>query len=378
MADEADKSENSRNILTRARGGAATAAAGGGSILTRLPKKTLGLLGLLATAAIILPQTIFTVNPAERAMVRLLGKVQSDKPLGPGLHFRIPVISHVDRAQVSLTNLHIPVFSVNTIDNQKIDLDINVSYVVPESAVFHLLYEVGRAGDADIRENVIPVVQDRISRIFSVKNTNGISEQREGIQAETTLAVSKALKDLFKIDLQSLQIAKVIYGQAFIQSNERSVLAKNEAIAEENRVKVAEFQAKQRVTLAEGEAQQARAKAAGDADAIRLRAKAEKEAAELQGLGAQARYRSEIEGAGGFNNYVALINAQARLKWNGTAPRFMIGGDKGGANFLLPLPEAEFRDATPGAIPTQQAAQQPAPVAPVSAPAAPAVPPSRR
>ena len=311
-------------------------------------------------------------------MVRFLGKVTSEKPLPPGLHFKSPLFTTVDRAQVSLTNLHIPVFSVNTIDNQKIDLDINVSYVVPESAVFHLLYEVGRAGDADIRENVIPVVQDRISRIFSVKNTNGISEQREGIQAETTLAVSKALKDLFKIDLQSLQIAKVIYGQAFIQSNERSVLAKNEAIAEENRVKVAEFQAKQRVTLAEGEAQQARAKAAGDADAIRLRAKAEKEAAELQGLGAQARYRSEIEGAGGFNNYVALINAQARLKWNGTAPRFMIGGDKGGANFLLPLPEAEFRDATPGAIPTQQAAQQPAPVAPVSAPAAPAVPPSRR
>ena len=269
--------------------------------MSGFPTRSLALLGLLGAGAILFFNSFFIVHPAERAMVRVLGKVASEKPLGPGLHFRVPLISQVDRAQVSLTNLHIPVFSVNTIDNQKIDLDINVSYVVPESAVYHLLYEVGRSGDADIRENVVPVVQDRISRIFSVKNTNGISEQREGIQAETTLAVTKALKELFKIDLQSLQIAKIIYGQAFIQSNERSVLAKNEAIAEENRVKVAEFQAKQRVTLAEGEAQQARAKAGGEADATRLRAKADKEAAERQGLGAQARYRSEIEGARSAN-----------------------------------------------------------------------------
>ena len=335
----------------------------GGSGSSRLPLRLLGGIGFAALAGLALLQSIFTVNPTERAMVRMLGKVTSEKPLGPGLHFRVPFISNVDRAQVSLTNLHIPQFSVNTIDNQKIDLDINVSYLIPESAVYHLLYEVGRSGDTDIRENIVPVVQDRVSRIFSVKNTNGISEQREGIQAETTRAVQAALKDLFKIDLQSLQIAKIIYGPAFIQSNERSVLAKNEAIAEENRVKVAEFQAKQKVTAAEGEALQARAKAAGDADATRLRAKADKEAAELQGQGAAAKYRSEIEGAGGFANYVALINAQARLKWNGVAPRLMLGGDKGGANFLLPLPESEFRDPA---------------IAPPPAATTPATPPPRR
>jgi regulator of protease activity HflC (stomatin/prohibitin superfamily) len=178
--------------------------------------------GALVLGAYLAANSYFTVDPAERAMVRFLGKVTGEKPLGPGLHFKSPLFASVDRAQVSLTNLHIPVFSVNTIDNQKIDLDINVSYLVPESAVYHLLYEVGRSGDADIRENVVPVVQDRISRIFSTKNTNNISEQREGIQVETTNAVQKALKDLFKIDLQSLQIAKIIYSPAFIQSNERS------------------------------------------------------------------------------------------------------------------------------------------------------------
>ena len=304
-------------------------------------------LGALAVLVYALSQSYFTVDPAERAYVRQFGQVTTDKPFGPGLHFRLPFITTVDRAQVSLTNLHIPVFSVNTIDNQKIDLDINVSYLVPESAVFHLLYEVGRSGNADIRENVIPVVQDRISRIFSIKNTNNISELREGIQAEATNAVRIALKDLFKIDLQSLQIARIIYSPAFIASNERSVTAKNEAIAEENRVKVAEFQAKQKVTAADGEAQQARTRASGDADALRLRAKAEKEAAELQGQGAAARYRSEIEGAGGFENYINVLSAQARLKWDGVAPRFMLGGDKGAPNLLMSLPDMDTRSPQP-------------------------------
>lgn len=331
-----------KKMLDKSRAVLPSPSGGGGATAMTGKLIAVAVVGFaLFTAAV---QSFFTVNPTERAMVRMLGKVQSEKPLGPGLHFKVPFITVVDRAQVSLTNLHLPVFSVNTIDNQKIDLDINVSYLIPETAVFHLMYEVGRSGDADVRDNIIPVVQDRVSRVFSAKNTNGISEHREGIQAEATQAVGKALKDLFRIDLQSLQIAKIIYTPAFIQSNERSVTAKNEAIAEENRVRVAEFQAKQRITTAEGEAQQARAKAAGDADAIRLRARAEKEAAELQGLGAAARYRSEIEGAGGFANYVALLSAQARLRWNGVAPRFMTGGQGSSPSFLMSLPETELAD----------------------------------
>ena len=38
-----------------------------------------------------------------------------------------------------------------------------------------------------------------------------------------------------------------------------------------------------------------------------------------------------------------MLNAQARLRWNGVSPRFMMGGASGsGANFLLPIPEEEI------------------------------------
>ncbi len=280
--------------------------------------------------------SFFTVNPTERAGVRMFGTVVSEKPVGPGLHLKAPFVSSVDYAQVSLTNLHVPAFSVNTIDNQKIDLDINVTYSVPDSAVFHLLYEVGRSGSADITDNIIPVVQDRVGRVFAARNTNSLSENREAIQAEATRAAANALRELFRIELQSLQIARIGYSQAFIASNEKSVTAKNDAIAEENRVKVSEFQAKQRTTMAEGEANQARARAAGEADAIRARAQADRDAAVLQGQGQAARLRSEIEGVGGFNNYLAVLAAQARLRWDGKSPSMLIADPAHAPTLLTP------------------------------------------
>ena len=88
-----------RGLLTRWRGPAAPAPSGGGSILGGLPTRTLASIGFVAVAGWLALQSFFTVDPAERAMVRMLGQVTSEKPLGPGLHFRVPLISQVDRAR---------------------------------------------------------------------------------------------------------------------------------------------------------------------------------------------------------------------------------------------------------------------------------------
>src|SRR5450631_690293 len=85
---------------------------------------TLGFLLLIVVAVL---GSYYIVAPNERAGVRQLGKVTTDKPIQPGVHFKMPFISNVDRALVSLTNLHIPKFTVTTVDNQLITLDINVS-----------------------------------------------------------------------------------------------------------------------------------------------------------------------------------------------------------------------------------------------------------
>ncbi len=124
----------------------------------------------------------YTVNPTERAGVRRLGSIATDKPVLPGLHFKLPLIDKVDRIQVSLSTLHVQPFAVNTIDNQNIALDLNFNYTIPDSSVFHLLYEVGRAGSYDVTESIVPVVKDRAGRVFARHNTTEISSKRQDIQ----------------------------------------------------------------------------------------------------------------------------------------------------------------------------------------------------
>ena len=293
-------------------------------------------IGALALAA---EGTFFVVEPTERAGVRMFGKVVTEEPYRPGPHLKVPFVSTVDRLQVSLTTLAIPGFRVITVDNQQIGLDISLTYRIPDQAVFKLMYDVGQTGSADVTSNIVPIVQDRVARVFAKRNTNSISENREVIQAEALAKVRESLDAMFGVSLETLQISNISLSASFVQSNERSVTAKNDAIAEENRVRVSEFQAKQGVALATGKAEQARAEARGEADAVRIRAEAERDATVLRGEATANRYAAEIKGAGGIDAYVRVVAAQAQAKWDGRAPTY-VAGEGAAATAWLPVGEA--------------------------------------
>lgn len=296
---------------------------------------------------------LFKVDPSEKAYVRTLGTVDKKNIYEKGTHFKWPFVSAVDRCQVSLTNVSVPEFNVTTIDNQIITLDINISYTVPDSAVYHLLYEVGKTGSADIHDNVLPIVRDRVSRIFASQNTNNINEKREVLQTEITKSVADHLKELFGVDVQGLQIAKIQFSAAFNDSNAQAVLSKNVAVKEENNLKVVKFQVDQKVLIAEGEAKQKIAEstgkakswaieAEGQAKARVLEATAEADAKALLGKGESSRLEAEAKALGGPENYIAFLHARAQQQWKGTYPENMtvLGNN---TPVLLGLPTAPVK-----------------------------------
>jgi regulator of protease activity HflC (stomatin/prohibitin superfamily) len=258
-------------------------------------------------------------------------------PLSNGLHFKVPFFESVDMVQVSLRTLHVPEFSVNTIDNQQIKLKINFNYTVPKDKVNHLLYEVGKTGNTELDESIIPVVQDRVSRIFAVQNTTQVSQNREQIQEAVEKIVSQSVADLFGIQPHSLQIAAISYSDAFVQSNEFAVKAKNDAIAEQNKVNIETAKAAQAVAQAKGAADSKIENARGDAESQIVRAKADKEKQELDGQGQSSRLKNEIAAFGGSPQlYIDYLKAQAANKWNGQMPTVQAGN--GGANLVIPMP----------------------------------------
>lgn len=311
----------------------------------KIPTKAIasGLVGLFVLAAGW--DSFYKVEPNEIAFVRRFNAVTSTTPVKSGTHFKMPFIDKVDTAQMSLRTLSIPSFSVNTVDNQKIDLEINFNYRLPAGNAYYLLYGVGEVGDSendDIDDIIIPIAMDRASRVFAKQNTTKISLEREAIQAEVTDEVFKAVRELFGIEPQSLQIAKIGYSRTFVESNERAVSNKNTAIAEENKRDSARAKANQVVIEAAGVADAQINAAKGEAESIRLRAQAAKEAKVLEAAGEADRLRAEIAPFGDADSYLRYMEQQVKLKWDGQRPQVEVSGNGGsnGPAVVVPVPMA--------------------------------------
>jgi regulator of protease activity HflC (stomatin/prohibitin superfamily) len=81
-------------------------------------------------------------------------------PLPPGLHFNLPVVDQADQISVSTDRVRFGAMRAFTRDTQEVSLQVSVTYRVPPTAAYHLLYEVGRAGNIDIIHNLEAVANE--------------------------------------------------------------------------------------------------------------------------------------------------------------------------------------------------------------------------
>src|ERR1700730_2611997 len=281
----------------------------------------------------------FVVEPTEMAGVRRLGEVTTVKPLGPGLHFKLPLIDQVDRLQVSLDTFKLDKLVVNTVDNQPIAVTVGLTYRIPPAAVLPLLYEVGRPGNFDITENFQRIVADRTAKIFAQQNTTRISENREQILNALKTLLSNDSGNLYHIEVVDFQIAAILYSESFRASVEAAVKAKNEAVAAENTVNRIRFEAQQAVERANGEAEAKLKLADADRQSTILSAQGRAEGIRLEGESRAAVLRMNAEILKTSPLVVELAKAD---RWNGSLPLTLLEGT--GSMPLLSLPSAEVSD----------------------------------
>src|SRR6266850_397673 len=167
---------------------------------TASSRRTLAIIIAVAVVGALVTNAFVIVDPTEMAGKRLLGRVVVDHPLGPGLHFKLPLVEKIDKLQTSLETYKLDRLTVNTVDNQPITVAVGLTYRIPADAVLKLLYEVGRAGNVDIGENFQRVIADRTAKIFAQQNTTTISENRErlsinGAQGASVDRSRPALRD---------------------------------------------------------------------------------------------------------------------------------------------------------------------------------------
>ena len=289
---------------------------------SRKPVGCLSIIFIIGLLTLIVSDGFFIIEPTELGAIRRFGQVVSPQPLQPGLHYKVPVIDQADTLQVSLDTFHAENLLVYTVDNQPVEVSVSMSYRIPEHAVFNLMYQVGRAGSVDIAENIRPVLNDRIMRVFAKMNTTKISEDRVVIAEEIKRSAQEVLNDLFALEVVDLQISSIKYSQVFEASIEAAVKAKNEATAAENTVKRVQYEGEQKVVKAEADAKALIAEAEARKQAKILEAEGEARLIELEGKAKADALKLQ---AAAIRDNPELIDFTQAQNWDGKLPQTILG-----------------------------------------------------
>src|SRR5215470_128811 len=281
----------------------------------------------------------FRVQQNEVAYVTRFGQVVKPEagPLQPGLHFKLPFVDAADTVSVSTDTVKMPVMKAFTRDTQEVLLQLSLTYNVPPASAYHLLYEVGRAGNIDIAHNLESVANDRVRSIVSRQDVTALAgEGREKIVDEIKATIASELKRLFKVEVQDVQIPTLDFSAQYKEAVNRATLARAQRVQAEQDRERARVEAETIVVKARGEADSQYARAEGQARAQLAQARAEAEATKLRGEADASAMRAKIEAAGGVDGYARQLQAQAALNWKGGLPQ-IVGTGMGPLPLILPL-----------------------------------------
>jgi regulator of protease activity HflC (stomatin/prohibitin superfamily) len=297
------------------------------------------LAGAIIAASGLAVGAAFRVQQNEVAYVTRFGQVVNPHagPLPPGLHFKVPLVDTADTIAVSTDTVKMPVMKAFTRDTQEVTLQLSLTYRVPPAAAYHLLYEVGRAGNIDIAHNLESVANDRVRSVVARRDVTELAgEGREKIMDEIKSIISGELNRLFKVEVADVQIPLLDFSTQYKEAVNRATLARAQRVQAEQDRERAKIEAETVIVRAKGEADSQVARAEGAARAQLAQARAEAEATRLRGDADASAMRVKIDAAGGVDGYTRQLQAQAALNWRGSVPQ-ILGTAASQFPLILPL-----------------------------------------
>ena len=309
-------------------------------VFTTPRPRAIGLGVLLAAVLALLSSSVVRVPQNEVGYITRFGKVLNPEagPLQPGLHFKLPLVDDFDSLSVSTDSIKMGEMRAFTRDTQEVILQVSLTYNVPPTSAYHLLYEVGRSGNVDIAHNLDAIANDRVRSIVSRQDVTALAgEGREKIIDEIKVTIAAELNRLFQVNVQDVQIPLLDFSGQYKEAVNRSTLARAQRLQAEQDRERAKVEAETVIVRAKGDAESQYAKAEGESRARLTQAKADAEGTKLRGEAEASAIHAKIEAAGGVDGYARQLQAQAALNWKGDVPRITTGG-AGNSQMPIVLP----------------------------------------
>jgi regulator of protease activity HflC (stomatin/prohibitin superfamily) len=223
------------------------------------------------------------ISAGHRGVVLEWGAV-SNKVLGEGIHFIVPVYQRVVEMDVQIQKMELEIDSYSK-DIQSVKSVIALNFNLKPELVNILYQEVG----VNYQNNIIdPAIQESLKAATAKFTAQELIEQRPKVKDEITVELNARLNKYFTV--KEFSITDFAFSEEYERAVESKQVAQQKALQAENDLKRIEIEAEQRI-----------AEATAEAEAIRI----------------QAESVSKQGGA----DYVKL---KAVEKWNGVMPTHML------------------------------------------------------
>lgn len=191
----------------------------------------------------------FVVSSGERGVVvsKLSGTVQES--YGEGLHLKTPIIDSAHILEVRTKKYETTATSASK-DLQVVTAVVVVNYhILPDNT-----YKVYQTIGNDYENRVIdPSVQEVVKSVTAKYIAEELITKRELVKDDIKEALKERLAT-YNLVLDDFSLKNFDFSQEFNSAIEAKVTAEQNALKEQNNLKVVEFQAQQKVASAEGDA----------------------------------------------------------------------------------------------------------------------------
>lgn len=272
---------------------------------SRVPMGLLPAIAAVLAVALLLYSTYFTIDQGERGVILHWGAIAGEAE--PGLHFKIPVVTTVQKISVQVqklpfekTDLHDNRMEAYSRDQQPAMIAMSVNYHATDVSAVYAQY-----GSLENMESRIisPRAFEQFKNVFGQFDAADAIQKRAAMNAEVYNAIRNAVRGPVVID--SVQIEDISFSQQY----EAAVEARMQAI-----VKQQQAEADKQKRIIDADASAYEVKAAADAHAHQIEVQGAAEAGAIKARGDALRDNPN------------LPSLTAVEKWNGVLPTTMVPG----------------------------------------------------
>jgi modulator of FtsH protease HflC len=225
---------------------------------------------------VVLANSVFIVLEGHSALLQQFGRIEGadDKgggDLGPGLHFKLPLVQQVVRFDRRMLNLEGTPTQYFTSEKKTVNVDFFVKWTIENPAAYYRSFGADELQSL-ANQRLTPIIRDTLQFEFNSRPLNElIASARSDITEHVRDQANKATQGTFGIHIIDVRIKRIEFPDEVLDSVYKRMSAERSRLANEQR--------------SNGKEEAAKIKADADRQVQVLKAEAERDAQQARGEG---------------------------------------------------------------------------------------------